>query len=341
MVLSTNSEQLSSNNGDGTLIDNHGRVINYLRLAITDRCNLRCRYCMPAEGVDTLPHRELLSFEEMERLVRILSDIGITKVRITGGEPFARRGCLEFMQRLSAIHTVNSLHLTTNGVETASYLGGLHDLGLASINLSLDTLDRKRFLQISRRDRLQRVLATLHGALDRKIPIKINSVVIKDTADHDILALADLARQYSLSIRFIEQMPFSGGNGSEAPSHMPLRRRLQSLFSGLVPVVNGGPSTAQLYAVPGFRGTIGVIEGKSRKFCTSCNKIRITPTGMLKTCLYDDGTLNLKMLLRDGSCDFEIRDRVVSAMQNRYINGHEAEMATIREFEPSMASIGG
>lgn len=341
MALPRNAQALRSAHGGGTITDNHSRAVNYLRLAITDRCNLRCRYCMPAHGVDTVPHHDVLSFEEMERLVRILSVAGISKVRITGGEPFARLGCLQFMQRVAAMDSVTSLHLTTNGVATHRHLDGLRDLGLSSINLSLDTLDRQRFVRITRRDHLHQVLATLEGALARDILVKINSVVLDDTDDSEIVALANLARHQPVSVRFIEKMPFSGGTCSASSATGTLRQRLHDLFPNLAPILAQGPTTARLFALPGFAGTLGVIEGNSRKFCGSCNKIRVTPSGMLKTCLYDNGVLDIRRMLRNGSENGQIAAAVISCLGARQANGHEAEAIAMRDGEPSMASIGG
>ncbi len=323
------------------LIDNHGRRITYLRLAITDRCNLRCRYCMPEGGVDFVPHAEILSFEELERLVRLLSALGISKVRITGGEPFVRHGLLPFLQTLKSIDSVRSLHITTNGVETARHLDALADLGLNGINLSLDTIDRGRFWQITRRDHLKQVLSTIDGCLSRRLPLKLNAVVLEDTSDAEIMALADLPRRHPLSLRFIEKMPFSGGVAGKPRALMPLRNRLHALFPELVPVVAGTPATARLYAVPGFVGTIGLIEGNSRRFCATCNKIRITPVGMLKTCLYDNGVFDLKGLLRGGADDREISEAVIVAVSRRYRDGLETAENCARFTDPTMASIGG
>jgi len=323
------------------MIDNHGRRITYLRLAITDRCNLRCRYCMPEGGVDFVPHAEILTYAELERLVRLISALGVSKIRITGGEPFVRRDCLQFMRRLQGIKTVQSLHVTTNGVATLPHLDGLAELGIAGINLSLDTLERDRFQEITRRDHHAQVLATLEGCLQRRLPLKINTVVQDDTSDSEILAMANLARQHPLSLRFIEIMPFSGPGTTSRSQPQPLRERLQGLLPALVLLVAPQPATARLYTIPGFTGSIGLIEGNSRRFCATCNKIRITPVGMLKSCLYDNGVLDLKALLRGGADDREIGEAIGAAVACRYRDGREAEANCARVNAPAMASIGG
>jgi cyclic pyranopterin phosphate synthase len=330
---------------DAGLLDNHGRRINYLRLAITDRCNLRCRYCRPEEGVPFIPHPEILRLEELERLVRIFTTLGISKVRITGGEPFSRRGCLDFLRRLKQISGVESLHITTNGVKTARLLAELQDIGVAGINLSLDTLDPQRFKEITRRDYLEAVLATLQGALARHIPLKVNSVVLADTSDREILSLAGLARKLPLTLRFIEPMPFSGAHRRVELENPNLLSRLRGIFPELAEQQQALPTTARTFTLPGFLGKLGIISGYSRLFCATCNKVRITPAGMLKTCLYDNGVLDLRALLRSGARDEEISAAIVAVVQNRQINGHAAEKqcrpAPDCAEEPSMCLIGG
>lgn len=324
-----------------SLIDNHGRPITYLRLAITDRCNLRCNYCMPEQGIAPISHRETLSYEELERIVRLFLKLGIEKVRITGGEPFARKGCMSFMERLVEEIGVKQLFLTTNGVETVHFLPRLKALKLSGLNLSLDTLDRQRFIEITRRDQLQGVLSTLYQSLELGIPLKVNSVVTEDTTDDDILELGNLARQFPLSVRFIEKMPFSGESDTDMRVDFQLKERLDRLFSGLTECRVDGVSTARLFNRQDFLGTLGIIEGKSRRFCSTCNKIRVTPQGILKTCLYDNGVLDLKKMLRDGRGDQDIGSAINDCLANRYADGHQTEHSLCRTGGASMASIGG
>ncbi len=327
--------------GYSSLIDNHGRPINYLRLAITDRCNLRCRYCMPEEGVASISHEQTLSYEELERLVRLFQGLGIIKVRITGGEPFARRGCYEFIRKLKQNLGVEQIYLTTNGVETYRYLERLKEIGISGINLSLDTLDKNRFKEITRRDHLDRVLLTLYRSLELGIPLKINTVVMEDTSDDEITALVELVRDRKISLRFIERMPFSGGSLVQQESQQSLLNRLEVIFPELQECNCAVTGTAREFRLPGYTGTVGVIEGRSRKFCATCNKVRITPEGMLKACLYDEGVLDLRGLLRSGAKDKELADSIRRCLNHRYADGHETEALNCRMSEPSMASIGG
>lgn len=330
-----------THSSDAKLTDNHGRNITYLRLSVTDRCNLRCRYCRPEEGVPFIPHAEILSFEEIERLVAIFCRLGINKVRVTGGEPFSRRGCMPFLERLRKMDGVQFLHITTNGVKTTRYLDELAALGIDGINVSLDTLDPKRFREITRRDYLEAVLQTVQGALARSIPLKINSVVLKDTSDAEIIQLALLARDFPIDLRFIEKMPFSGIIREKKLQNGDLIQRLKRIFPALEECTSILPTTARIFSLTGYKGSLGVIQGYSRLFCASCNKVRITPAGILKTCLYDNGVLDLKKMLRAGADDEEIRAAIYRCMQNRCVNGHMAEKITRGAREPSMSSIGG
>lgn len=323
------------------LLDHCGRHITYLRLSITDRCNLRCVYCMPEHGVKQLRHEEILTFEELERLVMLFCRMGITKVRLTGGEPFIRLGCVSFMERLKRVIGVPHLHITTNGVQTFNHLEKLKELGLTGLNVSLDTLNRDRFAALARRDRLEQVKSTINEALRLHIPLKINSVVTTSTRDDDILSLAALANHLPVSVRFIEHMPFSSSGRPGGKLSEPLQSRLYRLFKDLYAVPVEHTSTARLYKRPGAEGTIGIIEGESRKFCHNCNKVRVTPAGFLKTCLYDNGVLDLKKLLRDGVGDQEIEAEIRQAIIIRQPDGVAAETMARVVQQPSMATIGG
>jgi cyclic pyranopterin phosphate synthase len=242
---------------------------------------------------------------------------------------------------LRQIEGLKHLHITTNGVKTSRYLDELATIDLNGMNVSLDTLDQKRFWQITRRDYLDEVLQTVHGALAKNIPLKINSVVLSDTNDDEIIKLAGLARDFPITLRFIEKMPFSGTVRSEKLENGNLSQRLKRIFSSIEECTTVFPTTARIFALPGYKGNLGIIQGHSRLFCKTCNKVRITPTGMLKTCLYDNGALDLKSLLRTGAGDHEIREAVVTSVQNRFENGHEAERFSNSTKEPSMAMIGG
>ena len=328
------------------LFDNHGRPLEYLRLAVTDRCNLRCFYCMPAEGIEYLPKNELLSYEEMERTVRILANLGVRKVRLTGGEPFVRRDLMPFIGRLSHIPGIDDISLTTNGVLTTPHVPELARIGVGAVNLSLDTLDRARFHRITRRDELPRVLDTFYALLAAGIQVKINAVVMDGQNTQDLVPLAELTRELPVDVRFIEEMPFNGGSHGviEMPwNHRRIREHLAQHFPGLAPVPGKPGATATDYTIPGHLGRVGIIAAYSRTICGTCNRIRLTAEGGLKTCLYDQGVLDVRALLRGGSSDQEVSEALTQAFRHRAANGFEAEQQRPLHqlsFE-SMSTIGG
>lgn len=325
------------------LIDNHQRPINYLRLAVTDRCNLRCFYCMPHEGIDFLPKSHLLTYEEMLRMVRILAEEGVSKVRITGGEPFVRRGMMEFLEKLTNVSGIEQVNITTNGVLTAPLIPDLKRIGIHSVNLSLDSLDRKRFHEMTRRDELPRVLETLDGLLEHGIKTKINTVVMAGKNDDDIIPLAELAQDKSVGVRFIEEMPFNG-EGLKLENFLSYQRimeKIRNKYPDIYRLADAPTSTSYNYQIPGFAGTVGVIAAYSRTFCGTCNRIRVTPTGTFKTCLYDDGVMNVRDLLRSGISDEAFKSEIINALQNRAKDGFEAEANRSSEVTESMTTIGG
>ena len=326
------------------LLDNHGRPINYLRLAVTDRCNLRCFYCMPEEGINYMPKPHLLTFEEMERLIRLLVSMGIDKVRITGGEPFVRRGIMEFIETISKIKGLNQINITTNGVLTAPLVPDLKRLGVKSINLSLDSLDRQRFFEVTRRDEFDRVMETFNAALEHGLNLKINSVVMAGKNAEDIVPMALLTQHKKIAVRFIEEMPFNGSGANtydELWSYPKILNTLKTHFPNLQKLPDPPNSTAYNYYVPGFKGTIGIIAAYSRTFCGTCNRIRLTPQGVFKTCLYDEGVFNVRDMVRSGMTDAELSESIVNALNHRAKDGFEAEARRSSIITESMTTIGG
>ncbi|MFM8362308.1 MAG: GTP 3',8-cyclase MoaA [Haliscomenobacter sp.] len=328
------------------LYDNHGRLVNYVRIAVTDRCNLRCFYCMPEQGIQYVDRHELLSYDELLRLVRILGGLGVDKVRITGGEPFVRRDMMYLLREMSRITDIRQINLTTNGTTTAPHVPELKALGIHSVNLSLDTIDRERFFRITRRDVFPQVMETLEALLSHGIRTKINAVVMEGQNIEDLIPLAELAREKNLDVRFIEEMPFNG-EGSHYPvlvwDHRRILDHLRLSFPEIEKIPDPPHSTSYNYRVPGFQGTIGIIAAYSRTFCGSCNRLRITPQGGLKTCLYDNGIFNIKQIMRAGASDAQVEEAFLQALGNRAKDGWEAEKN--RNFglpvTESMATIGG
>jgi len=329
------------------IYDNHNRPITYLRLSVTDRCNLRCFYCMPAEGIKYLPQREVLSYEEMLRIARLLSGMGVNKIRITGGEPFVRKGLVNFLWKLSEIAGIDQINLTTNGVLTAQHVSELKAMGIHSVNLSLDTLDKQRFLEITRRDSFDKVMDCFYQLVDSGIHTKINTVVMDGKNTEDIVPLTELTRDYPVSVRFIEEMPFNG-EGNHYPvlvwTHKKIIEVLMQQYPQIQKIPDEAHSTSYNYQIPGHQGTVGVIAAFSRTFCGTCNRIRMTAQGTLKTCLYDDGVLDIKKILRSGASDNVLREAFLSAFRSRAKDGYEAERnrdAGNKEVSESMSTIGG
>jgi cyclic pyranopterin phosphate synthase len=323
------------------LVDNHGRPVTYLRLSVTDRCNLRCTYCMPPEGIEFVPRSEILSWEEAARLVRICARLGVRKVRVTGGEPFVRRGLVDFLRTLRTIDDLHTLAITTNGVGVAPRVAELAAIGVDAVNLSLDTLDRDRFREIARADALDAVLATLDALLATSIRVKINTVVAPGRNDDEIPALAGLARERSVDVRFIETMDFVGGAVTHAVwTGEQILARLRAAYPGIAPLPETG-ATARLYTVPGFAGRLGIIAGHSREFCATCDRLRLTARGALQNCLYGDGVLDLKALVRGGAGDDEIAAALVDVVAHRQRDGFEAHARRLTLRGESMSAIGG
>lgn len=325
------------------LIDNHGRPVNYLRLAVTDRCNLRCFYCMPHEGIAFLPKNNLLSFEEMYRLVSLLAEMGVSKVRITGGEPFVRKELMSFLWQISKIKGIEKINLTTNGVLTTPHIPELKKLGISSINLSLDSLERKRFYEMTRRDELPNVLKTFDAILENNIPLKINSVMMAGKNEEDIFSLVELAREHPVGIRFIEEMPFNGEGEKLAyfMSYKEIMAKISSKYPTIEKIEDEPFSTSYNYKIKDFKGTVGVIAAFSRTFCGICNRLRITPTGDFKTCLYDDGVMNVRDMLRSGMSNLEVQKQIQFAIGRRAKDGFEAESQRKTKISESMTTIGG
>jgi cyclic pyranopterin phosphate synthase len=301
---------------------------------------------MPEEGIQYLPKPHLLSYEEMIRLVSILAEMGISKVRITGGEPFLRRDIMPFLWKLSEIEGINKINITTNGVLTAPLVPELKKLGVSSVNLSLDSLDRQRFYEITRRDEFLKVWETLETLLAHDIPVKINTVVMSGKNDDDILSMVELARDQNVSVRFIEEMPFNGaGLRPDQIQNFWSFGRIMDLIRSVYPEIyrltDEPNSTSYNYQIPNFKGRIGVIAAFSRTFCGTCNRIRVTPTGVFKTCLYDDGVFNIRDMMRQKLSDEQIKLLISEALQNRVLDGFEAERNRKNLVSESMTTIGG
>ena len=289
------------------LIDNFGRQIKYLRISVTDRCNLRCVYCMPESGVKTLSHDEIISYEDILRLVNILSKHGINKIRITGGEPLVRKGLTGLIKNISGIKGIKDISMTTNGVLLERYAPELYSAGLRRINISLDSLSEEKFFRITRAGSLKDVLSGIK--LVKKMgfnPIKINTVLIRGINDDEIIDFVNFAKEFGLNLRFIEYMPI-GGNIAEAVSSRETIEKIKSKFADFGPV-NAGKTTAYDGVSRSFgfldgKAVIGFISPLSEHFCGDCNRLRLTASGNLRPCLFYDNEYNIKNILKENNDD--------------------------------------
>ena len=323
--------------------DGFGRTIDYLRISVTDRCNLRCRYCMPPEGVERIPHEELLTLEEIYRVVRVLSEAGIAKVRLTGGEPLVRKNLIRLISELHELTGIKEIGMTTNGVLFGEQAAGLATAGLTGVNISLDTLSPHTFLKITGYDLQEKVLQAVDAALNQGLRVKINCVPCKEFNEEDLPALALLAREKDIDVRFIELMPVGCGQQYHGiPSDQALIR-LEGQYGKATPCPeHRGNGPARYYSFEGFRGKIGFISPMSHKFCSECNRIRLTAEGRLKLCLNYHYGLELKPLLRKGASDGEILGAVEDALLHKPREHDFQHMAEAQDCEQrKMVQIGG
>lgn len=326
------------------LKDKDHRVINYLRLSLTDRCNLRCVYCMPEEGIHFTPHSEILSYEEMLHLVRLTTHIGIRKVRLTGGEPLVRKGVISFIERLCQLETLDEITLTTNGVLLKEVAARLKDCGICRINVSLDTLKAERFYHITGRDYFDQVREGIEEAERLGFnPIKINVVAMKGINDDEILDFARLTLEKPYHVRFIELMPVGDKNIWKAEKFVSAKEiynKIQTL-GVLHPIDHDsldGP--AERYALEGARGEVGFIAALSNHFCDNCNRLRLTADGHLRGCLFSDQETDVKTPLRESKEDAHLLDLIRTTIQNKPKN-HGLMKLSPRKCVRQMNTIGG
>ncbi len=301
---------------------------------------------MPEEGIQFAHKSAILSYEEMVRLITVLADLGISKVRLTGGEPFVRRDIMQLIQKIADLDGIKKIALTTNGTLTAPHVKEFKNLKISSVNLSLDSLDADRFFTVTRRNEFHNVMHTLEELLKNGIETKINCVVIQGQNEKDILPMVEMARHDPLSIRFIEEMPFNGTGHHPTDwrwHHRAIIDHIRTAHPSLQKIEDEPNSTSFNYKIDGFEGTIGVIAAYSRSFCGSCNRIRLTPQGLLKTCLYDSGIFNVRDLMREGATDEDLKIAFLEAIGNRAKDGFEAEKQRFNGVgvTESMTTIGG
>jgi cyclic pyranopterin phosphate synthase len=326
------------------LADAHGRLIGDLRVSVTDRCNFRCQYCMPAEGLPWLDRDEILSFEEIERLVSLFVSLGVRDVRLTGGEPLVRRDFPKLVSMLNAIDGLEDLSLTTNAYLLERDAAALVEAGIDRVNVSIDALTRDRFFQITRRDALPQVLRGLEAiaAYPEVAPVKVNAVAIRDFTEDEVLSFAELARTTDYQVRFIEFMPLDADQAWE-PDSVLTGAEIRSLIERrweLIEREREPSATARVYRFADGAGEIGFINPVSEPFCGDCNRIRLTAEGMLRTCLFSVNETDLRGPLRDGASDGELETLIRDAVWRKELKHHVGEPGFVPP-PRSMSAIGG
>ncbi|MHB8109569.1 MAG: GTP 3',8-cyclase MoaA [Syntrophorhabdaceae bacterium] len=323
------------------LLDDYNRVIDYIRISITDRCNLRCRYCVDGD-FPFIPHAEVLSYEEIIRFVRICASMGVKKVRLTGGEPLTRKGLPYLLNQISQIEGISDISLTTNAVLLSDKIEELKAAGLKRINISLDTLKRDRFAWITCIDAFDRVIDSIKRAsLSGLSPIKINTVIIKGFNDDEILDFVKIARKWDHEIRFIEFMPF-GDTSLWNCTDIITSKQIEGIIRQeyvLIPSLRTGKGPAKVYDIEGGSGRIGFISPVSSHICAECNRIRLTSQGMIRPCLFSDVEYDVKRLLRGGKDDQAIKEFIRDVVKVK--PERKLEMGSIRKCQRTLRNIGG
>jgi cyclic pyranopterin phosphate synthase len=326
------------------LVDGHGRPIGDVRISVTDRCNFRCQYCMPADGLPWLNRDALLTYEEIARVVRVLSEMGVHDVRLTGGEPLVRKELFRLVEAIDAIPGVEDLSLTTNGYLLAQQVGDLVAAGLRRVNVSLDALAADRFFELTRRDSLNRVLEGLAAAQAHPElrPIKVNAVAIRGFTEDEVLRFAHFAREEPYEVRFIEFMPLDADQTWDMSKVLPsaeIKAIIETEYE-LVPLGRQRHGTARRYAFADGKGEIGFISPVTEPFCGDCNRIRLTAEGMLRTCLFSMNETDLRVPLRTGASDAELEQVIRDAVWRKELKHHVGEPGFIQPAR-SMSRIGG
>ncbi len=326
------------------LKDKFGRKISYVRLAVTDRCNLRCQYCMPAHGIDIVDRKELLTFKEMYRLTRVLSELGVNKVRLTGGEPFVRKDFVKLLEMLNYNELLDEINITTNGALIANHIEQIEQLKVKSINLSLDSLNRQKFAEITRRDVFDEVYKTLEKLENSKLDLKLNMVVQSGVNTDEIIDFVELTKYKNIAVRFIEEMPFNGTgqkNVIEVWDYNKIFQSIENKYDDIDKLKDKRSSTSRNFKIDQYQGTFGIIPAFTRTICGDCDRIRITSTGLFKNCLFDDGVFNVRDFMREGADDKDLKNLFLSLVHKKPKDGFIAEQERNSDVSESMSTIGG
>ena len=325
------------------LVDGFGRRHNYLRISLTERCNLRCGYCMPEEGVDLTPNGDLLTAEEIERLVRVFASAGVDKVRLTGGEPTVRKDLEEVVKRAASVPGIRDVSVTTNGVTLEKRLEKLKANGLTRLNISLDTLVPAKFEFMTRRKGQERVMASINKAVELGFDsVKVNVVVMRGQNDDEIVDFVELTKDKPINVRFIEYMPFDGNKWSmkKMISYAEMKTRVEERFGALQRLADPKEEVAKNFSIPGHAGTVSFITSMTNSFCSGCNRLRIMADGNLKVCLFGNSEVSLRDSMRSGDDDDRLLS-VISAAVKRKKAAHAGMHELAASDNRAMIKIGG
>ena len=325
------------------IVDKHNRSFNYLRLAVNEYCNLRCIYCMPEEGLPLRNKNELLSTKEIKKLIKISEQLGVSKIRFTGGEPLLRKDISELVKYAVNLNGIKSVNLTTNGILLNKYLKDLQLAGLSGINISLDTLRSDRFIKITRRNNLRRVLDNIQLAIKSNIPsIKINVVAMRDFNHDELMDFVNLTIENDITVRFIELMPFDSHQIWKTGKFYKSKDILKDIQekSDEIKLIDGSNTEYHALQIQGAKGKVAIIPSYTRSLCGKCNRIRITADGKLLNCLYSEDGFNLKTIIKNGGSDEELRSIILKSFLNKYKDGWLAQNNSQNQRE-SMSQIGG
>jgi len=325
------------------IVDKYNRSFNYLRLAVNEYCNLRCIYCMPEEGLPLRNKNELLSTKEIKKLIKISGQLGVTKIRFTGGEPLLRKDISELVKYAVNLNGIKSVNLTTNGILLNKYLEDLQLAGLSGINISLDTLRSDRFIKITRRNNLKEVLDNIQLAIKSNIPsIKINVVAMRDFNHDELIDFVNLTVENDITVRFIELMPFDSHQIWKTGKFYKSKDILKDIQekSDEIKLIDGSNTEYHALQIQGAKGKVAIIPSYTRSLCGKCNRIRITADGKLLNCLYSEDGFNLKTIIQNGGSDEELRSIILKSFLNKYKDGWLAQNNSQNQRE-SMSQIGG
>ena len=325
------------------MIDKLNRKIEYMRISVTDRCNLRCVYCMPEEGIENISHEEILSYDEIIRICKCIANLGIKKIKITGGEPLVRKDIIDLIKEIKGINGIDEVTITTNGVLLYEMADQLYEAGIDAINISLDTLNRDKFLKITRRDKYENVSMAIDKLIDLGVRVKINCLAIKENNLSEIVKIAADSKNNNIDVRFIELMPIGYGKNYTGISNEVILGLLEDEYGSFKKVKEKrGNGPAVYYKNDKFKGYIGLISAISNEFCETCNRVRLTANGFLKLCLHYNKGIDLKEPIRSDITDKELENMIYHAIRNKPLGHNFYHDSNIENVEnKNMVQIGG